>query len=195
MITGDEVPASSEGGLIIDQNLPAKKIATIQKLHKTFDIWFDFFQTVHDANRFRSVFRLTATKENHGGLGDRIPSIHTTKKSWGNNLQLSYAFKSDLGYYTKQPRRVGHWQRFNFRQKLVDGKYMFEIFIGGKLVIQMENKEPQEYDDVAVFIGDDFTKPVNGRFDNFIIASPAQDAIFGKFLLHVSTARGNTTVY
>ena len=195
MITGDEVSASSEGGLKIDPGKSGKRIATIQKLHKTFDIWFDFFQTVHDAKRFRSVFRLTTTKENAGGLGDRIPAIHTAKKKWGNNLHFSYGFKTNLGYKVQQPRKVGHWLRFNIRQKLTDGQYLFEIFVDGKLISQEENKEPQEYHDVAVFIGDDFTVPVNGRFDNFIIASPAQDAIFGKFLLYVSTARGNTTVY
>ena len=69
---------------------------------------------------------------------------------------------------------------------------MFEIFIDGKLIHQRENTEPQVFNDVAVYIGDNFFDPVNGRFDNFRIASPAQDAIFGRFLLDIRSDTHDT---
>ena len=196
LVVGDDTLATSnEAGLLIDQDAPAKQIATIDTLHKTFDIWFDFFHTINDVKKYRSIFRLTTTTTNAGNLGDRLPAIHSRPQSRGNNLVLTYTFKDNVKYTIDQPKKIGQWVRFNMRQKLIDGRYIHETFIDGKSVGKVENKNPVIFRNVAVFIGDLIVRPVNGRFDNFKIASPAQNAIFGQFLVHVSTGLGNFTIY
>ena len=180
LFSDDELPSTDKEGIKIIPGRP-KQILTLQKLHKTFDIWFDFYQKVYDANNYRSVFRLTTTTQHRfGKLGCRLPVLLTQP---GNKLYIGYTFKTNIEYQSKPSNKVGHWIRINIRQKLTNGKYMFEIFIDGKLIDQKENTDPQEFDNVMVFTGDEFFDPVNGRYNNFKIASPAHDAIIGKFLL------------
>lgn len=67
---------------------------------------------------------------------------------------------------------MNEWTRvFVSQTKADDAKYRFSVRIGDDVVAEVENTQPEEFDKVKVWAGDNFYEPALARIDDFRMIS------------------------
>ena len=88
---------------------------------------------------------------------------------------IASAVNGDENYehWPDQPP-VGEWTPIQISQTCEEGKYLYRIVIGGEEVHAVENTEPREFQDVAVYASDPWFEAQPGSIRNLTIDSSGQ---------------------
>ena len=64
---------------------------------------------------------------------------------------------------------LNKWQKIRQVQKFEDGKYVYKVFVNNERIYKVINKKPQEFNNVKVYVGDEWYKPQPGYIRNLKI--------------------------
>merc|ERR1719222_102057 len=146
-----------------------KQLDELPYIGKEFAVSFELFLDSYPASDvpFANVVHLTLG-ENMVKMGDRIPAmwIRPTKE-----IHVASAVSGQHSSAASYPVESGKWVKVEINQKLVDGKYMFEVLINGESKRSDENTTPAKYDNIKVFAGDDWYPAADGKIRNIRIAT------------------------
>merc|ERR1719430_1462362 len=146
-----------------------KKLDELPYIGKEFSVSFELFLDSYPAADvpFASVLHLTLG-ENMAKMGDRIPAVWIMPSK---EIHVVSAVSGKISGKEKYPVESGKWVKMEINQKLVDGKYMFEVLINGESKRSEENTTPAKYDNIKVFAGDDWYPAADGKIRNLMIST------------------------
>ena len=130
-------------------------LTTLPRMTKEWKVSLEVNPTDYTFTGYANVLHLTIGGKGLGSSakeGDRIPAIwiHKTR-----GVMISSALNRKASYTKtfKMIPPVEEWTKIEVSQKLVESKYIYNISIGKKNVLNVENKKPVELPDVKVFAG------------------------------------------
>jgi len=147
-----------------------QQIAENPYIGKEYDVSFELLITKFGTEPFQSVIHLTLG-ENHGRNGDRIPAVWVTDKK---KLCIASAVSGDVNKHDYVPAtelEADKWIKVQISQKLVDGKYMYDVKVNEESVVNVENTKPEKFGPIKVFAGDDWYPNQEGQIKNLSIVT------------------------
>ena len=148
-------------------------VGTIPKVKKEWDLTFDYKPMNADPKKITSIIRVTASNDNYGKDGDRIPGVFINSRS----LQLTVCSVKD-----KSPNhciRTGKLVQGKYssvrvkqRKNKKGDRYYFSIYVNGAMHktrgVMTQKFVPKEYDNVKVWSGDKFYNPADAYIKNIV---------------------------
>ena len=102
-------------------------------------------------------------------LGDRIPLIHFRSRS--TRLHICCAIGKNKNHcFNSKPIPLNKFTKVvirQFQEREKDGKYVYRINIGGKIVYEIVNTNPKVYKKVSYYASNPWHKPANAVIRNF----------------------------
>jgi len=151
-----------------------RELTELPFIGKDYDVSFELKITKFGTDAFQSVLHLTLG-EDHGN-GHRIPGVWVTAEK---KLFISSSVSGNANKEDTVPKELeaGKWIKVHISQKLVDGKYMYEVKVNGESVVNVENTKPEQFGPIKVFAGDNWYPNVEGQIRNLHIATKPEGGI------------------
>ena len=136
-------------------------MATLSRLPKGFEIYFEFFANSLPSG-YRSMLHFT-TGGNCCNVGQKIPGIWTN--DWG--LQVVMALNGIGNKFKNLSIQAKKWYGMTISQRINDEKiYEFQVFLDGTLVWNVLNKDAAQFENVSVFSSDPWYPAFDGLMRN-----------------------------
>merc|ERR1719209_2406814 len=144
-----------------------KKLDELPYIGKEFSISFELFLDSYPAADvpFANILHITLGADNTK-MGDRIPALWIKPDK---EIHEGAAISGKVNSVGNHAIESGKWNKIEFNQKLVDGKYMYEVLLNGESKRSVENTTPEKYENVKVFAGDDWYPAADGKIKNLKI--------------------------
>lgn len=137
---------------------------TVRNVYKTFDISFDvYLNRFNAASGWQSIFQMA-----YGSSNTYIPGVWV--HSSATYLHINQG-QNGAGAYNFPSFPLKIWNHVQFKQVLVNGKYMNSIIINGKTVRTVQNTKPREFQNVKVYTGSPWYNAADGYVKNIRIIS------------------------
>merc|ERR1719209_830332 len=138
-----------------------KKLDELPFIGKEFSISFELFLDSYPAAEvpFANILHITLGADNTN-MGDRIPALWIKPDKEIHEGAAISGNKNSVGNHAIES---GKWNKIEINQKLVDGKYMYEVLLNGESKRSVENTTPEKYENVKVFAGDDWYPAADGK--------------------------------
>eukprot|EP00463_Aulacantha_scolymantha_P000177 TRINITY_DN10_c0_g2_i1.p1 TRINITY_DN10_c0_g2~~TRINITY_DN10_c0_g2_i1.p1 ORF type:complete len:333 (+),score=50.88 TRINITY_DN10_c0_g2_i1:125-1123(+) len=134
---------------------------TVRNVYKTFDISFDvYLNRFNAASGWQNIFQMAYGGGNHHVIAAWVHSSYTYLHLY--NGAGAYNFPSF-------PLKI--WNHVQFKQVLVNGKYMNSIIINGKIARTVQNTKPREFQNVKVYTASPWYSVADGYVKNIRIIS------------------------
>merc|ERR1719341_81596 len=173
VLTGAESGASLQVTFVQSWESELKQnqlVTVLPYMGKEYRVGFELLVTNIGADPWQSVIHLTLGG-NAEKFGDRAPACWVA-----NNKKLACASSigndggTSGGWFNEDPIiELNKWYRVELSQTLVEGKYMYEMFIDGVRVKELENTKPGKFEQMKVFTGDSFYPAAEGKIRNLYI--------------------------
>ena len=139
-------------------------LSTIPLLPMQYEISFDFKATKWPSGWF-SILHLT--KGADSGWGHRIPAI----LSYYGRVFISNAIDGNANWnFYSLPVELNKWVRFTLSQRLEGHKYVYRVYQDGFLLKEKINKRPENFEQVDIWVGDNWRAIQPGFIKNLIIS-------------------------
>ena len=130
---------------------------------------------------YSSVVRITDGKKDCCDVGNRVPNI----KFYSNTFKMQIAFslngKGSVQFNT-EPLKEGVYSTVVIKQTFTYGtSYRYSIAINGEEVYQAENKKAQEFKNLKLYAGDEYTQQADVFIKNLKLNN-----IAGKWFIFLS---------
>merc|ERR1739844_639466 len=137
-----------------------KKLDDLPFMEKEFSVSFELFLDNYQAAGVPYVSVL------HFTMGNRIPAVWVMPSK---QIHVTSAISGNANSLENYAIETGKWNKIEINQKLVDGKYMFEVLLNGESKRSVENTTPDKYENIKVFAGDDWYPAAEGKIRNLKI--------------------------
>eukprot|EP00091_Calanus_sinicus_P008435 TRINITY_DN2051_c0_g1_i1.p1 TRINITY_DN2051_c0_g1~~TRINITY_DN2051_c0_g1_i1.p1 ORF type:complete len:215 (-),score=45.38 TRINITY_DN2051_c0_g1_i1:104-724(-) len=164
-----EAPSLPGGGFVEAKPFTLTKnnlVTELPFLGKEYQVTFELkvskFPGTDNVQRFQNVIHLSATGVNCCNVGDRVPAVWISKEK---GLAFAALVNGIANYWKVLPtvHAENKWILIDISQKLVDGKYIFEVLVNKESVDKVENTRPHAFGKVKVFAADNWYNPVEGQ--------------------------------
>lgn len=121
-------------------------------------------------SEWSSILHFMSTGSDCCSLGDRIPSIFFNS---GGYLLITSAVSDNGNYWVTHDIDLDKQYHIEIVQEKKNGKFYYTININGEEIRNVENTNPQSFEAVKVFAGDDFYPASDATYKNLIWESKA----------------------
>merc|ERR1719209_1380019 len=144
-----------------------KKLDELPYIGKEFSISLELFLDSYPGAEvpFANILHITLGADNTN-MGDRIPALWIKPDK---EIHEGAAISGKVNSVGNHAIESGKWNKIEINQKLVDGKYMYEVLLNGESKRSVENTTPEKYENVKVFAGDDWYPAADGKIKNLKI--------------------------
>ena len=142
-------------------------IKTINTLPKEYELSFEVKFTSYTNVDWSNIIHLTVGG-NMATYGDRTPGVWIFS---GSNFHFSSAINGvvDGIYGSNVTLKLMEWTKVKISQLLMNGNYVFTIWVAESIVYNVINYDAREFNDVKVYISDPWFVAQAGYVRNLII--------------------------
>ena len=120
-------------------------------------------------NEWASIFHITIGN-NGGTKGDRYPALFVNKNSY---FHFTTCIDDTDNYHKNYDRLSSTYQNqmydVTIQQKLIDGKYLYQVIVDGQLFVSKENTKPLVIDEAKLYLSDPWYDAADVEFLYFRI--------------------------
>eukprot|EP00091_Calanus_sinicus_P019245 TRINITY_DN474_c0_g1_i18.p1 TRINITY_DN474_c0_g1~~TRINITY_DN474_c0_g1_i18.p1 ORF type:complete len:187 (-),score=26.30 TRINITY_DN474_c0_g1_i18:82-582(-) len=142
-------------------------ITELPYIGNQYDISFDLLISKYDTAVYQTIIHFGLGGDS--AYGDRAPAVWVHKDKY---LHVTSSINDNLNHFynvQSMPIVENKWFSVKISQTLVDGKYIYEVFVNGDQVYTVENTKAQKFAPVKVFAGDNFWNAPEGKIRNLKI--------------------------
>ena len=115
-----------------------------------------------------SVFQNTIGGD-YKSYGDRLPAVFFLPSANKMKVAVSINGKSNHQKEFAFTGSPNSWTKINISQRFIGGRFLFRVFVGGKKVEEVENRQPKEFEDVKVYAGNPWFEAAPGLIRNITV--------------------------
>ena len=144
-----------------------RKITTLQKFGKEYSISFEVKATKF-IRTWASVIHFTKGG-NIANYGDRAPAVWF--RPGGSRFHICSAVNGQSNYCRNptKPFKTGVWISVTITQFKSGSVYLYQIFINNEMIHSTTNRQPQDFKNVMVYVGEPWYNPQPGFIRNLVI--------------------------
>ncbi|XP_065656134.1 uncharacterized protein LOC136081827 isoform X2 [Hydra vulgaris] len=148
-------------------------VTTLLSLEKAYSVSFMIKPNSY-SKEWSSVIHLTIN-DDVGEYGQRTPGVWFSPDGLGK-LVIASAFNDDFNYhFFSEPLPLHEWSSIRISQYSRNGVYTFTCYINGKLIHSIENKSPQSFKNVKVYVADPWYDAQDGSVKKLRIKNGNDD--------------------
>ena len=125
---------------------------------------------------------LSSISGNSGKLGERLPAVWTHTSQGDTNsraLHICSGVDTNSNYcYNSKLVVKNQWHSLTVEQKLVNSKYIYSVYVNGKLLHTKENTNPRIYQNVKLYISDPWYSALDGQIKDLKVESSKGKSTF-----------------
>ena len=124
----------------------------------------------------RNILRLTNTLNDKGSHGDRILLLMVQKNL---TVTISSSIGDDDDYEESTATSISFNVPVNVTVlQIKDGNtYKRQLFLDGTKELEVVNPDPQEFEDVTLYLSDPHHRPVDGNVQDFLLSTGKHDNV------------------
>ena len=175
MLSGPLATPVSESGTITRDNIVLNPL----RISKEFEVHFSLTVNSHvgELGVPRNILRLTNSLNDKGNHGDRILLLMLQKN-------LTITISSSIGDDDNYEQTTGTGS-ISFKVpvnvtvlQIKDGDtYKRQLFLGSTKELEVVNPDPQEFEDVTLYVSDTHHRPVDGNVQDFLLSTGKHDTL------------------
>ena len=141
-------------------------------LYKTYNISFGIYPDTFEVDEWKNIIHLTSTNSHCCNPGDRIVAVWTDNGGEANSSSFNIwnEINGNPQFVTRTKKYSSKkWINFVIAQVLRNRKYFLTITVNSELLREVENTQPQVFENVIAYASNEHNKPLNGRIRNMKI--------------------------
>merc|ERR1711874_417440 len=158
--TSDNTCSARYSGTVVSKH----QIATIDSFGPEYRVAFDII--VHSASSvWSSILRFTSTGGNCCNIGDRVPAILYNSRGY---LLIDSAVNEKGNHGVTYKIDLERWYHVEIVQATENGQLTYKVIVDGDEIKNVENTNPQSFEDVKVYAGGKFNPASDATYRNLI---------------------------